>query len=108
MTYDDDPYNNGDDWRNRRIAFALIIAFCVFVFVMLWWAVRPHAQDYLPPQRYRQPPQQEAPEDNPAGPNEYYAQDWIVYDTQHRVICKDPYIRLDLKVVECFSSEKWR
>jgi hypothetical protein len=109
MTYDDDPYND-DDRRAKWISLAVVVIFCLSVFALLAWIASAKAQDYLPPQRYRNVPEQPqaAPEDNPAGPNEYYAEDWIVYDAQKRVICKDPYIRLDLKVVECTSTEKWR
>lgn len=55
-------------------------------------------QTYLPP---RAQPQAEEP-------MEYYAEDWIVYDTQQRVVCKDPYIRKDVKIIQCVSAEKVR
>ncbi len=99
--------------RHARIwAVIAIVSFCLATFIVLAWAIKANAQaqddqGYLPPPRYRNVPSPR-PEDTPAGPNEYYAEDWIVYDNQHRVMCKDPYVRLDLKTVECVSTEKWR
>lgn len=44
----------------------------------------------------------------PADPVEYYAEDWIVLDTKGKTVCKDPYIRLDVKIVQCISTEPVR
>lgn len=44
----------------------------------------------------------------PADPVEYYAEDWIVIDTKGKTVCKDPYIRLDVKIVQCISTEPVR
>lgn len=109
--YDDDPYN--DPGRARRYAIVAIIVFCVGVLALLAWIAQAKAQDngYLPPQKYyTQNPRagQRPVEEDPAGPLQYYANDWIVYAPDGRVMCKDPYVELDLKVVRCIASEKWR
>jgi len=68
------------------------------------------AQGYLPPKRYMQPaqrPQQPERPERPAAeadPLEYYAEDWIVLDAHQQVLCKDPYVRRDVKIIECVAD----
>lgn len=49
---------------------------------------------------------QQRPED--VEPMEYYAEDWIVYDTKQNVVCRDPYIRKDVKIIQCVSKDPVR
>jgi hypothetical protein len=63
------------------------------------------AQGYLPPDRYIEKPAKQRTADEP---NEYYAEDWVVLDHVGRTVCINPYIRKDLKIIECVSAEKAR
>lgn len=79
---------------------------------------------YLPPPRYTDPRSQRQRPLNPSQASraraeaeaqraaqtqqEYYAEDWIVVGPDGTVVCKDPYVRLAHKYIECISSEPVR
>jgi hypothetical protein len=99
-------------------AIVALAALALIVFVLLQGIKMimsaASAQGYLPPERYRQAQPAEQPHNTPRTqreapePMEYYAEDWIVLDTKGRTVCKDPYIRKDVKIVQCVSDEKVR
>lgn len=112
MTYDEGPDN---DPIATLKAIVLVVLFCLAVFVLLsaFWSSRARAQDrgYLPPEKYythAQPrAQRPVPADN-GEPDEYYAEDWLVTDARGNTICINPYVRKDVKIVQCVGNDKVR
>jgi hypothetical protein len=106
MSYDDDPYNNGDgnDWRSILKVVVVIVILGFVTYMLLGFLHRAFGQSYLPPRQYTQPVQPPAESD----PIEYYAEDWVVLDQADKPICRDPYIKRDIHVIKCVGRDPIR
>lgn len=90
---------------NREICARMFIWLAIVLFTITageFVVAKARAQGYLPPRH--EAPRQQPPAQ--ADPLEYYAEDWIVLDSRQQTVCKDPYIRRDVKIIQCISDEK--